>query len=505
MFMNISISKVITKHASIQPNNRALICGEDGLEISWLELDKFINKLGNALTYIGIKKGDIVSLYLPNSPEFIFTYFAVTRIGAVILPFNVLFRTGEISYILNNSKAKVLIGSSDEVKKYLVGARDQFPYLEKVITVGKPVQGCLDFYSLIMEASDQLKTVDFSPEDLSSLVYTSGTSGQPKGAMLSHSNLEAIGTLSSVALHINDRDLLLTGAPFCHICFVLSVLGPFMVGAGVATMQRFSAEKALDLISRYKITHFTGVPTMYIFMLEQLKKKKYDLSSLRLVHCAGAPTPVEYIEKIEQHFGVGFIELYGATETSSTISYNRLGHGRKGSIGQPAYGIQVKVVNESGEELPPGEIGEIVVKGPGIFKGYWEMPEATQDAFYGEWYRTGDLGKYDEDGYLYILDRLKDMIVSGGYNIYPRELEEIIYQHPKVMEVVVLGQKDPVRNEVPKAFIRLKDNESMTEKELIDFCSQRMAPYKVPHFIEFIQELPKNPTGKILKRELKTS
>lgn len=503
----MNISNLIKNHARFQPHNQAVICGDDGRVFNWLELDKIVNKLSNALSYVGVKRGDVVSLYLPNSPEFLFAYFAVTRIGAVILPFNVLFRTDEVSYILRNSRAKVLIGASSEVDKHLIKVRDWFPHLEKVITVGEPVQGCLDFYSLIAEASDVLEPVDCSPEELGSLVYTSGTSGKPKGAMLSHSNLEAIGTLSSIALHINDQDLLLTGAPFCHICFVLSVLGPFNVGAGVVTMKHFRPDTALQLIERYKVTHFTGVPTMYIYMLQHFDSVcyTYDLSALRMVHCAGAPMPVEHIDSIKRKFGASFCELYGATETSSIISYNRLGHGKDGSIGQPAYGVQVKVVDESGEEVPLGQPGEIVVKGPGIFKGYWENPEATKEAFFGDWYRTGDIGKYDEDGYLYILDRLKELIVSGGYNVYPRELEEIIYQHPKIMEAAVLGIKDPMRNEVPKAFISLKGNEKMTEQELIDFCSQHMASYKVPRYIEFLPELPKSPTGKILKRLLKTS
>jgi len=501
----LNISSLITKHASFQPYNTAIICGDDGRKIKWFDLDRIINKLSNALVYIGVKRGDVVSLYLPNSPEFIFAYFAATRIGAIILPFNLLFRTREISYILTNSRAKVIIGSSEEVEKYLINFRNQFPDLKKVITVGSPVKGCLDFYELIVDASDVIEPVNCNPEDLGLLGYTSGTSGNPKGVMLTYGNLKAIGNLNGIALHINDRDLLLTGTPFCHICFVLSVLGPFMVGAGVITMRRFKTELALELIERYQITHFTGVPTMLIFMLEEFKKKQYNLSSLRLVHCAGAPMPTEYINEISQIFEVNYLELYGATETTSTVSYNRMGHSKSGSIGQPAYGVQVKVVNKSGEELPPGEIGEIIVKGPGIFKGYWQMPEATQKVFYGEWYRTGDMGKFDEDGYLYFIDRLKDVIVSGGYNIYPKELEEVIYQHPNVKEVAILGLKDPVRNEVPKAFITLKDDAKITEDELIKFCSQRMASYKVPRFIEILPELPKSSTGKILKKLLTQS
>ncbi|MGS0764487.1 class I adenylate-forming enzyme family protein [Syntrophomonas curvata] len=500
----MNISHLIKRHASIQPHNQAIICGDDGTVFTWLEFDKIVNKLGNALLSLGIKKGDVVSLYLPNSAEFLFAYFAVTRIGAVILPFNVLFKTGEISYILKNSRARVLIGASPGIENNLVKINnDEFPHLETIITVGYPVANCLDFYALIMEGSEDLAMVECTPEDLGSLVYTSGTSGNPKGAMLSHGNLEAIGALSSSALLINDKDLLLTGAPFCHICFVLSVLGPFHAGAGIITMNRFGAHTALQLIEHYKVTHFTGVPTMFMYMLQQFDRQEYDVGSLRLVHCAGAPMPVEHITEIERKLGVGFCELYGATETSSIVTYNRLGHKRNGSIGQPAYGIQIRIVDESGSVLPPGETGEILVKGPGIFKGYREMPEATKEAFDGEWFHTGDLGYYDKDGYFYIVDRLKDMIVSGGYNIYPREVESVIYQHPKILEAAVLGQKDPLKNEVPKAYVALKENEQMTAEELIDFCKERMAAYKVPHLVEILPELPKGPIGKILKRMLK--
>jgi long-chain acyl-CoA synthetase len=268
-------------------------------------------------------------------------------------------------------------------------------------------------------------------------------------------------------------------------------------------MRRFTPELAQDLLSRYKGTHFAGVPTMYLFLLQEYSKKKPDLTAWRFAHAAGASMPVEYIKEIEETFGVSLCETYGITETSSTITYNRLGHGKVGSVGPVARGTRAKVVDSSGSELPAGEVGEILVNGPGVFKGYWEMPEMTREAFAGEWYRTGDLGKYDEDGYFYIVDRKKDMIVCGGYNVYPREVEEVIYQHPKVMEAAVLGIKDPVRGEVPKAFIHLKEGMAMMDQEMIDFLKTKLASYKVPRNIEFVQELPKSTTGKILKRILR--
>lgn len=499
----MNISNIVTENAFLNPNGKAIICGDDGREFTWTEFNKIVNKTGNALINMGVKKGDRVAIYLPNSPEFLFTYFAVTRIGAVVSPFNILFKTAEMTYILNNSRAKVLVGSSAEIEENIIKANARVPHLEKIITVGKQLDGTSEFYSLISGASEELETVDCSPDDMVSLLYTSGTTGRPKGAMLTHGNFMANAELSSYLLHINDQDLFLTAPPYCHVFFVLIVLGPFYTGAGVITMKRFNAELALDLLSRYRATHFAGVPTMYIFMLEQYDSSKYDLSAWRFAHSAGASMPVEYVKEINEKFGVGFCETYGITETSSTITFNRLGHGKIGSVGPVAKGYQVKIVDEAGNELPAGEVGEILVKGPGVCKGYWEMPEATKEAFEGGWYHTGDLGKYDEDGYFYIVDRKKDMIVCGGYNVYPREVEEIIYQHPKVMEVAVLGIKDAARGEVPKAYIRVKDGEEITTQELIDFCKQRMASYKVPRNIEFLPELPKSPTGKILKRELR--
>ncbi|MCL6477445.1 MAG: long-chain fatty acid--CoA ligase [Peptococcaceae bacterium] len=498
----MNISSLITDNASFHPHYKAVICGDDGREFTWSELDSIVNKLSNALVNMGVKKGDRVAIYLPNSPEYIFTYFAAARIGAIASPFNIIFKTGEIAYILNNSRAKILVGASEEIEQNVIGTNAQTPYLEKIITVGRPVQGTIDFYSLISEASEDFKTVDLSPDELVTLMYTSGTTGKPKGAMLSHGNFMAIAEVNSLFVQINDQDLFMTCAPYCHIFFVMTVMAPFYAGAGVLTLKRFDAEKVLELISRYQVTHFGGVPTMYIFMLQKYESGKYNLKSWRVAKSAAASMPVEVINEIVEKFGVFFCESYGATETSSTVVHNRLGHGKAGSVGPVGRGSQVKVVDESGNQLPVGEVGEILVKGPGVFKGYWEMPEATKEAFDGEWYRTGDLGKFDEDGYLYIVDRKKDMLICGGYNVYPREVEEAIYQHPKVLEAAVVGIKDPVRGEVPKAFIRLKDGEEMTDQEMIDFLKQRIASYKVPRNIEFMSELPKNPTGKILKRKL---
>lgn len=461
-----------------------------------------INKLGNALLDLGIKKDDVLAIYLPNSPEFIITYFAAAKIGAIILPINIVFTLSELSYILKDSRAKFLIGSSIEIEHDLISAANYFPDLRNIITVGSPVNNCPDFHTLITNSPAGLEAVDRAPNELLCLMYTSGTTGKPKGVMLSCRNLTSIARVCVSAIELNDRDSQLTNTPFCHIFFVLTVLACFDIGASIVTMQRFHPLDTLKSIEKYRITHYAGVPTMYLYMLQHLRKAEFDLSSLRVAASAGAAMPAQYVKEIEQRFGAHFVELYGATETSSTITYNRIGHGKAGSVGTPAAEVDIRIVDDSGAILRAEEIGEIQMKSPGLFMGYWELPEATREAFNGEWFRTGDLGKYDADGYYYIVDRKKDMIVSGGYNIYPRELEEVILQHPKILEAAVIGIKDPFLNEIPKAFVRLCDGEIMNEQEVLDFCMKNLARYKVPRLVEFIPELPKNPTGKILKKML---
>jgi len=498
----MNISDIISLNASTIPNSRAIISGADGRRITWLELEIIVNKFGNALLDLGVMKGDIVAIYLPNCPEFIFAYFAAAKIGAIVLPFNIVFKTGEISYIVNNSGARIVIGSSEEADNYIIQDRELFPDLVNIITVGRPIEGCYDFYSLLDKSSDKLEPVGCTCDDVVSLLYTSGTSGHPKGAMLTYHNLYTMGVINREILHINDEDLVYSAPPFCHVVFMISVLGPFCAGAGLLMLDKFEAEKSMELMTLYQATHVIGVPTMYLYMLQAFDPQKHNLNSLRLAFCAGGPMPMPPIEEIEQKFGLTFCEQYGTTETTSIIAFNRMGHRRIGSVGKPVVGIAVKIVDEFGRKLPPDTIGEIVVKGPGNCKGYWRMPEATEAAFKDGWFRTGDLGKFDADGCLYIIDRLKDMIVSSGYNVYPREVEDIIYTNPHVAEVAVVGIKDPVRQEIPVAYVRLKEGSEMTRQEFIEFCTAQMACYKVPRIVNFVSELPKGPTGKILKRKL---
>ncbi|MGB9903795.1 MAG: AMP-binding protein, partial [Desulfotomaculales bacterium] len=322
----MNLARMIEKNARRIPQYPAVISEKERL--SWEEFNRRVNRLANALTSLGVGKGDRVAMYLPNSPEYLVTYFAIAKTGAVAVPFNIMFKSSEITYIVNNSRAKVLVAAAAEAKANALGIRDQLPSLEKIILVGEEPAGgvfsgeILSFEELLASAgNDEFAAVDRAPDDLVTILYTSGTTGRPKGAMLTHNNFYANAELNACyVLHINDQDCFLTGTPFCHIFFVLTVLGPVYKGAAVVTMPRFFPDKALELISRFRVTHFAGVPTMYIYMLEAYRNapEKYDLRSWRFAQSAGAAMPAEFIPQIEETFGVGFCECYGSTETSST-------------------------------------------------------------------------------------------------------------------------------------------------------------------------------------------
>lgn len=500
----MNLAQIIERNVGRIPHWTAVI--SERTIYTWEEFNRQVNKMGNALKKLGVCKGDRVAICLPNSPEYLVTYFGIVKIGAVAVPFNVMFKSAEIKYIVNNSEAKLLISLDGETINKVLEIRNEIPLLEKIILVGESCLNDVISYQQILEGeSVELSVIDCAPDDVVTILYTSGTTGQPKGAMLTHRNFHENAKLNACyVLMVSDQDRFLTGTPFCHIFFVLTVLGPMYKGAAVVTMPRFFPDKALELISKYKVTHFAGVPTMYIYMLQAYLEnpQQYNLLAWRFAQSAGAAMPAEYIPKIVQTFRVGFCECYGSTETSSTCTYGRLEHGKAGSIGLPADTWQVILTDSQNNPTVPGEVGEIVVKGPGLFKGYWKMPEATSEALIEGWFHTGDLGRVDEDGNFYIVDRKKDMLICGGYNVYPREVEEVLYSHPSVLEVAVIGVEDEVKGEIPKAFITLRPGSQALEIEIITYCKERMAAYKVPRVVEFPFELPKNASGKILKRAL---
>lgn len=502
----MNLSSIVQRNALWDPKSTAVICTEKDIRYTYSELNTLINRVGNSLLDMGVEKGDRVAMYLPNSPEFIISHFAIARIGAISVPFNIVFKGKEIEYIVNNARPKVLIAAANEANANVAGILSQLTSVEKIVTLGEStLPNAVTFESLLSNSKDELTIVECDPSDTISILYTSGTTGQPKGAMMTHYNYMANAELMNHhVLHINDQDRFYTHTPYSHIFYVFAVLGPMSAGAANVVSPRFVTDQALANISKYKVTHYAGVPTMYIYMLNEFSPEKYDVSSWRFAQAAGASMPSEHINSIEETFGVKYCECYGATETSSTCTYGRIGHGKVGSIGPVAQGWQARVLDDDGRELGAEEAGELSVKGQGVFKGYWEMPDKTKAVLSDDgWFKTGDMVKCDEDGYYFIVDRKNDMILSGGYNVYPREIEEVLYTNPKVLEAAVIGIKDKEKGEIPKAYITLKVDAQADPEEIVAFCKERMAGYKLPRTVEIVKELPKNPTGKILKRVIR--
>lgn len=486
----------------------------NGQSCSYAELDASITKFAAGLQSLGIKKGDHVALLLGNSPHFIISLYGVLRLGATAIPINPIYTPDEISYILMNGDVKAVIA-----------AEPLLPLVEKIDTILPSIQ----HFIICESATDDTETPckinnekmksfsnvmclgvsDFSWPQLDSdetavILYTSGTTGRPKGAMLTHQNLYRNARDTGKYLRMNEEDRIITVLPMFHVfCLTVALNAPLMCGGTLLIEPKFSPKEVFSLAKRYKPTIFAGVPTMYNFLLQYPDGDPADLQSLRLCISGGASMPVALLQNFEKKFQVVISEGYGLSEASPVTCFNPLDRPRKpGSIGTSIMNVKNKVVNPLGEELPVGEVGELVVRGPNVMKGYYKLPEETEATIRNGWLYTGDLARMDEEGYFYIVDRKKDMIVVGGYNVYPREVEEVIYNHPDIVEVAVLGVPDPEFGEEVKCFVVSK-NPFLTEENLITYCQESLAKYKIPKTIEFLTELPKNTTGKILRRALR--
>jgi long-chain acyl-CoA synthetase len=410
---------------------------------------------------------------------------------------NVLLKGREVAFYLGDSGASFLFAWHDFAEAAEAGASEAGA--ETILV--KPGE----FEQLVMEHEPADEVAGSSAEDTAVILYTSGTTGQPKGAELTHANLRKNCTVTQTTLgEFNHEDVLLGALPLFHTfgqtCTMNSAVA---VGACVTMLPRFDPEKALEIIERDKVTVFQGVPTMYNAMLHADAADTVDASCLRLCMSGGAAIPVELIRGFEEKFGCAILEGYGLSETSPVASFNHPDRERKpGSIGTPIEGVEMQVWDDDGNEVPQGEVGEIVIRGHNVMKGYWERPEATEESIDDGWFRTGDMAKMDEDGYFFIVDRKKDLIIRGGYNVYPREIEEVLYEHPAIQEAAVVGVPDESLGEEVGAAVVLKKGESLDADEIKRFVKEQVAAYKYPRKIWFEDELPKGPTGKILKREI---
>ena len=465
--------------------------------VTYRDLDQASARVTGLLRRFGIEPGDRIAIMLPNVSEFAITYYGVLRAGGVVVPMNPLLKSREIAYYLADSEAKLIFawhGVADEAQ---LGAKEA----EAEVIVVDPV----GFGGLVAATSAVPDVVDRDGDDTAVILYTSGTTGQPKGAELTHANLARnVEVVCRDLIELTPGDMIFGGLPLFHsFGQTVGLNSAVSAGACLTLLPRFDPGQALRLLAEHRATVFAGVPTMYGALLAQPDRDLHDVTALRVCVSGGAAMPVELMRGFEQAFGCVILEGYGLSETSPVASFNHPHRERKpGSIGTPIQGVQLRVVAESGTEVPQGEVGEIAIRGHNVMKGYWRRPVETASAIPDGWFRTGDLGRVDEDGYFYIVDRKKDLIIRGGYNVYPREVEEVLYEHPAVAEAAVIGVPHPELGEEVAAAVALKPGAAATPEQLSDHVKSQVAAYKYPRLVWIVGALPKTATGKILKRAI---
>ena len=477
----------------------------EGKEITNVEMLRASRKLARALKNLKVKRGDRVILQMPNCPQVLQGFGAIWRIGAVVVPINYLVGEEETAYIYQDSGAKVLISSSAFLPKIRAG-RAKAPGLETVILTDPDVpSGFLSYPDLVEKCPEEVGTVDMEDDELAALIYTAGTTGQPKGVMHTHLSLYANAKMQAESVPLPDGMISIFVLPLCHSYGIASMnQGLFRRGGVAVLLSTFNVEAIFAAIQKYRANIMGGVPTMYVFMLLFPEPKKYDLSSMKYWICGSAPLALETFKRFKEVFGFEIIEGWGLTEAGANNSVNPLEGFRKvRSIGLPMKGTEMRVVDGQGNPLSLHKEGEIVIRGPMLMKGYWNKPEETAEALRGGWLHTGDIGYVDEDGYFWITDRKKDLIIKAGENISPRTIEEVLFKHPKVSEAAVIGRKDEVYGEEIKAFLVLKPGQDATAAEIIAHCQKSLTGFLVPKEIVFLKALPKSLVGKVLKRELR--
>ena len=468
----------------------------DDVELTYTQLDCAAARVANLLEAKGVEAGDRVGIMLPNVPYFPAIYYGVLRMGAVVVPMNVLLKKREVGFYLKDPEAKLLFAWHDFGEAAKAGADEADAELI-LVTPG-------EFEELVGEYSDEAEVVERDDDDTAVILYTSGTTGTPKGAELTHANLSRNVDCFAGFTDIDDSSVVLGALPLFHsFGQTCGMNAAVRTGACLTLIPRFDPAKALEIIDRDRVDVFEGVPTMYAAMLNHPERDSFDTSCLELCASGGSAMPKEVMKAFEEAFGCKILEGYGLSETSPVASFNHPDRERKpGSIGTPIEGVEMKVVDDDGNEVDQGEPGEIVIRGHNVMKGYWNKPDATEESIKDGWFYTGDMATVDEDGYFFIVDRKKDLIIRGGYNVYPREIEEVIYEHPAVRECAVIGVEHADLGEEVGAAVALKDGEDVSAEDLQAHVKEQVAAYKYPRHVWFVDELPKGPTGKILKREI---
>jgi long-chain acyl-CoA synthetase len=490
----MNLAENLVRSVALTPDRPAIRL--DDTVLTYADLDAGSARVAGLLAGLGMLPGDRVALMLPNVPDFATIYYGILRAGGVVVPMNPLLKGREVGYYLSDSQARLLFAWSGCADEAGAGAR----------RAGTQCVIVDENYMAALTAQPAPAVAERSAVDTAVILYTSGTTGQPKGAELTHGNLSAnVKVAVDKLFHIGPSDVVFGGLPLFHsfgqTCGLNAAIS---VGACLTLVSRFDPDKVLLVLARDRVTVFEGVPTMYVALLGAPGREAYDLSSLRLCVSGGAALPVEVLRGFEKAFGCAILEGYGLSETSPIASFNHPDRERKpGSIGTPVEGVAMRLIDDRGDDLPPGEVGEIAIRGHNVMKGYWRREDATAEAIPDGWFRSGDLARMDEDGYFFIVDRKKEMIIRGGYNVYPREIEEVLYEHPSVVEAAVVGIPDPVLGEEVGAAVVLKPGATETAEDIRDHIKSQVAAYKYPRRVWFLPALPKGPTGKILKREIK--
>ncbi|MFL5821719.1 MAG: long-chain-fatty-acid--CoA ligase [Solirubrobacteraceae bacterium] len=491
--MSGNIVSILTETAEKHGDRIALKLEE--IEIPYEAVEEGSARVAGMLKAKGIEPGDRVAVMLPNVPYFALVYYGVLRLGAAVVPINPRYEANEVAYHVKDSGAKLLFAWHDFREAAERGAKDAGV---EVVCV-EPEK----FEAMLGEAEPDHGVVERNPDDIGVILYTSGTTGSPKGAVLTHGNLRMSTDVATTLVEMSADDVILGALPFFHVFGQACGLnGATKLGACLSLIPRFNPGKTLKAIERDKVTIFEGVPTMYSAVLNADDRDDHDTSSLRIGITGGQAMPVEVMERFEEAFGIEVLEGYGLSETTSVGTFNHPGERKPGSIGKPVEGVEVKIVDDDGDEVEQGEIGEIAIKGDNVMAEYWNKEEATKEELRDGWFHTGDMGHIDEDGFVFIDDRKKDMIIRGGENVYPREIEEVLYRHGAIAEAAVIGVEDERLGEEVGAAVVVKEGEDVSAEDIQEYVKGKLAKYKYPRKIWFADELPKGPTGKILKREI---
>ena len=482
-----NIPQLLEDRAAAASDKIFLISEADKRQFTYREFEALVKRVAGMLWANGVRKGDVVSLLLPNSVEYVVAYFACWHLGALAGPINSLLKSQEIEYVISNSESKVLLVASEFVNRIETNNYIVFDDVKHV-------------------EAEPIEPARINCDDEAIIIYTSGTTGRPKGCLLTHGNVIANARQISTWLGFTAADRLLSMMPLFHMNAVsVTTMSALYAGASTVVSPKFSASRFWQIISNYQITSFGSVATMLSMLLSTYPDgvpPGLNTKQLRFAMCGSAPVPAEVMKRFEETFNCLVVEGYGLSESTCRSTFNPPDQRRRpGSCGLPI-GNEMRVVDDDDRDVPDGSLGEIVLRGENILKGYYKNPDATEIAFRNGWFHTGDIGYRDADGFYYIVDRKSDMIIRGGENIYPREIDEVLYQHPNVAAAAAVGVPDDLYGEEVAAVVVLKDGTKVSEQQVIDFCKARLADYKCPKSVHFVHDIPKGPTGKLLKREL---